>query len=61
MINSRLNYALVPSAGLIVQTIKIGRIREIPITTMTAADYPEFLKERRVLMAKKIRDYYEKL
>ena len=31
------------------------------ITTMTSTDYPEFLKERRVLMAKKIRDYYEKL
>ncbi len=31
------------------------------ITTMTSSDYPEFLKERRVLMAKKIRDYYEKL
>ena len=31
------------------------------ITTMTASDYSEFLKERRVLMAKKIRDYYEKL
>ena len=31
------------------------------IITMTAADYPDFLKERRVLMAQKIRDYYEKL
>ena len=31
------------------------------VAKMTAADYPEFLKERRVLMAKKIRNYYEKL
>jgi len=31
------------------------------ITTMTAADYPEFLRKRRVLMAKKIKDYYYSL
>lgn len=31
------------------------------IVTMTATDYPDFLRERRVLMAKKIKDYYEKL
>ena len=31
------------------------------VAKMTAADYPEFLKKRRVLMAKKIRNYYEKL
>lgn len=31
------------------------------IFTMTSADYEKFLKERRVLMAKKIKEYYRKL
>ncbi len=31
------------------------------IAAMTADDYPEFLKQRRVLMAKKIKDYYYSL
>lgn len=31
------------------------------VIRITAADYPDFLKERRALMAKKIRNYYEKL
>lgn len=31
------------------------------VANMLAEDYPEFLKERRVLMAKKIKDYYYSL
>ena len=31
------------------------------IFTMTAADYEKFLKERRILMAKKIKKYYNSL
>jgi hypothetical protein len=31
------------------------------IFTMTAADYEKFLKERRILMAKKIKEYYNNL
>ena len=31
------------------------------IFTMTAADYEKFLKERRILMAKKIKEYYNSL
>ena len=31
------------------------------IENMTAADYAEFMKQRRVLMAKKIKDYYYSL
>ena len=33
----------------------------VPVCYMTAADYAEFLKQRRVLMAKKIKDYYYSL
>jgi len=31
------------------------------IENMTAADYPEFLRQRRVMMAKKIKGYYYSL
>lgn len=31
------------------------------ITGMTAADYPEFLKQRRIMMAQKIKEYYYSL
>ena len=31
------------------------------VENMTAADYPEFLRQRRVLMAKKIKEYYYSL
>lgn len=31
------------------------------IVNMTAADYPDFLQKRRVLMAKKIKEYYQSL
>ena len=31
------------------------------IINMTAADYPDFLQKRRVLMAKKIKEYYQSL
>lgn len=31
------------------------------IVEMTAADYPEFLKQRRLMMAKKIKNYYNSL
>lgn len=31
------------------------------IESMTAADYPEFMRQRRVMMAKKIKEYYYSL
>ena len=31
------------------------------VVNMTATDYPEFLRKRRVLMAKKIKEYYYSL
>lgn len=31
------------------------------IESMTANDFPEFMRQRRVMMAKKIKDYYYSL
>jgi len=31
------------------------------IESMTAADYPEFMRQRRTMMAKKIKEYYYSL
>jgi len=42
------------------ENLKVNCIPE-EITSMEAKDYPEFLQKRRVLMAKKIKQYYQSL
>lgn len=50
----------ITDADALVSNLEVNCIPNT-ISTMTAEDYPEFLKQRRVLMAKKIRDYYYSL
>ena len=55
------NFTISANENTILRENLITNCIPAEIFTMTAADYDKFLKERRILMAKKIKEYYNSL